>query len=65
MSLIGKYLFPLESYFRNKVKLKNGEWSSSVQDCFEELHRTDNLLNIFESKTCGKNFISCCDKVLY
>jgi hypothetical protein len=51
MSLIGKYLFPLESYFRNKVKLKNGEWSSSVQDCFEELHRTDNMLNIFESKT--------------
>ncbi|RZC38291.1 hypothetical protein BDFB_009393, partial [Asbolus verrucosus] len=28
--------FLLESYFRNGVKLENGEWSYSVQTCFEE-----------------------------
>ncbi|RZC10195.1 hypothetical protein BDFB_014799 [Asbolus verrucosus] len=40
--------FLLESYFRNGVKLENGEWSYSVQVCFEEFQ--EHFINHFSVK---------------
>ncbi|RZB40486.1 hypothetical protein BDFB_015264 [Asbolus verrucosus] len=36
MLTIEQRSFLLESYFRNDVKLENGEWSYSMPVCFEE-----------------------------